>query len=127
MSEEQNLNEENVNKNIPPPQDIEPPESEINKSDIPKSEKKMEVHHHPHIEKKKFMEYFREFLMLFLAVTLGFFAENLREYRTERNKETEYIASFIKNLIKDTADLNAEIASDNNLIEGLQYPLSGFL
>jgi len=33
----------------------------------------MEVHHHPHVEKKKFKEYFLEFLMIFLAVTLGFF------------------------------------------------------
>lgn len=39
----------------------------------------MEVHHHPHVEKKNFKEYFLEFLMIFLAVTLGFFAESLRE------------------------------------------------
>ncbi len=28
----------------------------------------MEVHHHPHVEKKNFKEYFLEFLMIFLAV-----------------------------------------------------------
>ena len=39
----------------------------------------MEVHHHPNVEKKNFKEYFLEFLMIFLAVTLGFFAENIRE------------------------------------------------
>ncbi len=33
----------------------------------------MEVHHHPQVEKKNFKEYFLEFLMIFLAVTLGFF------------------------------------------------------
>lgn len=83
-------------------------------------QKNMEVHHpHGPLEKKKFMEYFWEFLMLFLAVTLGFFAENLREYQSERGKEKEYITSFIKNLIQDTTDLNNEIASDNNLINGL--------
>jgi hypothetical protein len=46
----------------------------------------MEVHHHPHLphgEKKKFKEYFLEFLMIFLAVTLGFFAENVREHFDE--------------------------------------------
>ena len=32
----------------------------------------MEVHHHPNVEKKNFKEYFLEFLMIFLAVTLGF-------------------------------------------------------
>ena len=41
--------------------------SEISKSEI----ENMEVHHHPHVEKKNFKEYFLEFLMIFLAVTLG--------------------------------------------------------
>jgi len=40
----------------------------------------MEVHHHPdlHHKPKKWKEYFLEFLMIFLAVTLGFFAESYR-------------------------------------------------
>ena len=43
----------------------------------------MEVHHHPTIEKKNFKEYLLEFIMIFLAVTMGFIAENLREHFTE--------------------------------------------
>ena len=41
----------------------------------------MEVHHHPdlHHNRKKFQEYFLEFLMIFLAVSMGFIAENTRE------------------------------------------------
>ena len=39
----------------------------------------MEVHHHPKPGKKNFKEYFLEFLMIFLAVSLGFFAEQIRE------------------------------------------------
>ena len=39
----------------------------------------MEVHHHPNVEKKNFKEYFFEFLMIFLGVTLGFIAENIRK------------------------------------------------
>src|SRR5215471_5281072 len=54
--------------------------SDITTSDIPN----MEVHHHPHVEKKRFKEYFLEFLMIFLAVTLGFFAENIREHFAEK-------------------------------------------
>jgi len=38
----------------------------------------MEAHNHTH-QPKKWKEYISEFLMLFTAVTLGFFAENLRE------------------------------------------------
>ncbi len=36
----------------------------------------MEVHHHLHVERENFKEYFLEFLMIFLVVTLGFFAES---------------------------------------------------
>jgi hypothetical protein len=46
----------------------------------------MEVHHHPHVEKKGFKEYCLEFLMIFLAVTLGFFAENIREHIAEKKE-----------------------------------------
>ena len=42
----------------------------------------MEVQKHPrHVtRKKKSGEYFLEFLMIFLAVFLGFIAENIREH-----------------------------------------------
>jgi len=40
---------------------------------INQKSKTMEVHHHPdlHHKKKNFKEYFLEFLMIFLAVTLN--------------------------------------------------------
>jgi hypothetical protein len=65
----------------------------------------MEVHHHPKAENKGFKEYFFEFLMIFLAVTLGFFAENIREHRVERSREKQYITSMIADLKKDSAYL----------------------
>ena len=46
----------------------------------------MEVHHHSH-HPKKWKEYITEFLMLFLAVTLGFLAEYLREVYDLDNTE----------------------------------------
>ncbi|TMI95556.1 MAG: hypothetical protein E6H08_06325 [Bacteroidetes bacterium] len=69
----------------------------------------MEVHHHPKVEKKNFKEYFLEFLMIFLAVTLGFFAENFREHQVENDRELEYIKSL-------TADLNDDIHNLDSLI-----------
>ncbi len=68
----------------------------------------MEVHHHPdhHHRKKHGKEYFLEFLMIFLAVTLGFFAENLREYFTDRTKEKEYMQGIVNDLKADTVLLN---------------------
>jgi len=40
----------------------------------------MEVHHHPHVEKKSFKEYILEGIMIFIAVSMGFAAESLREH-----------------------------------------------
>ena len=47
----------------------------------------MEVHTHTHTARKKWTHYFWEFLMLFLAVTLGFFVENQREHLIEHGRE----------------------------------------
>ncbi|HEY2727325.1 MAG TPA: hypothetical protein VGI61_09145 [Parafilimonas sp.] len=66
----------------------------------------MEVHHHPHVEKKNFKEYFFEFLMIFLAVTLGFFAESLRENINDTEKEKHYMVSLVKDLETDTASVS---------------------
>jgi hypothetical protein len=66
----------------------------------------MEVHHHPNVERKNFKEYFLEFLMIFLAVTMGFFAESYREYFLTKEKEKQYIESFHEDLKTDTARLN---------------------
>jgi hypothetical protein len=62
----------------------------------------MEVHHHPNMEKKNFKEYFLEFLMIFLAVTMGFFAENIREYMSDREKEHGNISGLVRNLAMDS-------------------------
>ena len=69
----------------------------------------MEVHHHPHVEKKGFKEYFLEFLMIFLAVTLGFFAENIREKITEHKRAKIYAGTMVNDLRTDTSALKAYI------------------
>ena len=78
----------------------------------------MEVHHHPQVGKKNFKEYFLEFLMIFLAVTLGFFAENIREHFTETRKGKEYAISYKEDLVKDTAIIESIISILNRDIEG---------
>jgi hypothetical protein len=94
-------------------------EEEINKSEIPKSEITMEVHHHPHVEKKGFKEYLLEGLMIFVAVTAGFFAESYREYLGDRTKEHEYIASILVDIKTDTALSNKVLLSLNRTKLGL--------
>jgi len=85
----------------------------------------MEVHHHPdiHHKPKKWKEYFLEFLMIFLAVTLGFIAENLREHITDSAKEKQYITGFIRNVKDDTANLRHVIEFDKRQVKGVDSML----
>ena len=75
----------------------------------------MEVHKHPHhvTHKKKWGEYFIEFLMLFLAVYLGFLAENYREHQVEKERGKQYIESFYQDLKTDTAKISFIINFDS--------------
>lgn len=61
----------------------------------------MEVHHHPdlHHKEKNFKEYFLEFLMIFLAVTMGFIAESVREHFSETKTAHEYLESYRNDLL----------------------------
>ena len=65
----------------------------------------MEVHHHSH-HPKKWKEYVTEFIMLFAAVTLGFFAENIREHFAEEQKANDLIETVAKDLKSDLDQLN---------------------
>ena len=75
---------------------------------IQPNEENMEVHKHPHhvTHKKKWGEYLLEFFMLFLAVFLGFVAENWREHMVENKKEMEYMHALSLDLKSDTALIN---------------------
>jgi hypothetical protein len=84
----------------------------------------MEIHHHPQVEKKSFKEYFLEFLMIFLAVTMGFFAESLRENITDNVKEKEYIGSFIQNLKDDTTMMENVLKENKMKIDKLKKLMS---
>jgi hypothetical protein len=71
----------------------------------------MEVHKHPHhvTHKKKWGEYVLEFLMLFLAVFLGFIAENQREHMVEHNREKKYMENLYLDLKKDSTSIQNEL------------------
>lgn len=81
----------------------------------------MEVHHHPdlHHKKKNFKEFFLEFIMIFLAVSLGFIAENVRESISNHEKEKGYVQSLINNLTDDTATMHMVLRENNRKIDTL--------
>ena len=70
----------------------------------------MEVHHpHSHTEKRKWATYVWEFLMLFLAVFFGFFAENRREHISEANRARQYAKSLLNDMREDSFELRSAI------------------
>src|SRR4051794_2235619 len=77
----------------------------------------MEAHHsHQVLHKKKWAEYLLEFFMLFLAVFLGFVAENIREHAVEKERARQYAASLVHDLEKDTAMVQIDIMQIKNAI-----------
>lgn len=67
----------------------------------------MEVHHHSHTARKKVAHYFWEFFMLFLAVSLGFLVENMREHRTESRREKALMKAMLLDLDADIRQINS--------------------
>ena len=87
----------------------------------------MEVHAHTHTARKKWTHYFWEFLMLFLAVTLGFFVENQREHYVEHQRELQYMRSMVEDLKLDTTELTVHIrmrTERDAMIDSLVYLLT---
>lgn len=66
----------------------------------------MEVHHHSHTPRKKWTHFFWEFFMLFLAVTLGFFVENMREHRIESRREKSLMKAMLLDLKSDIIQID---------------------
>jgi hypothetical protein len=66
----------------------------------------MEVHHTHHpTHKKKWSEYIIEFVMLFAAVTLGFFAENVREHQVVIERKNQNLEAMIEDLRSDSVQI----------------------
>src|ERR1700757_2827643 len=87
----------------------------------------MEVHHQGHIAKKNFKEHLFEFFMLFLAVTLGFFVENIREHLIENSREKDYVHSIGEDLQQDIYQLDSVIARrtiKNEMMDSILYLLN---
>src|SRR3954469_4702758 len=79
----------------------------------------MEVHHHPSVHKKNFKEFLLEFVMIFLAVTLGFIAENVRESISNHEQEKHYIESLINDLKEDTTTMSIVLEENSAKLDSL--------
>ena len=90
-----NIDEQPIDNQI---NDTEP----VNQNQVAEN---MEVHHHAHHEhgKRNWKSYFWEFLMLFLAVSLGAYVENIRESNLHEKEVKTHIYSLITDLQTDIA------------------------
>jgi uncharacterized membrane protein YheB (UPF0754 family) len=75
----------------------------------------MEVHHHSH-KPKNWKEYITEFIMLFAAVTLGFFAENIREHQVIDNHKNQNLITMIDDLKQDSVQIDKRIDEYTNAL-----------
>jgi len=71
----------------------------------------MDVHHHPHPEKKGLKEYILEGLMIFIAVSLGFVAETMREHISENSKARELAVNLYKEIYSDSITVAQKVAA----------------
>lgn len=96
-----------------------PPSESKDQSQIehPTPEIKMEVHHHPEVEKKTFKEYLLEGLMIFIAVMMGFFAENIRENITNNEHARQLTSQLVQDLKTDTARLNGIYQAQTDVLK----------
>lgn len=101
-------------------------------SHIPSPQIEMEVQHHPQLDHnpKPWKEYLLEGLMIFIAVMMGFIAENVREAITNHQHVRELTSQLVRDLKSDTAQLNniytfeTDILKTNDtLVNLLQQPL----
>jgi hypothetical protein len=76
----------------------------------------MEVHHHSH-KPKNWKEYITEFIMLFAAVTLGFFAENIREHSIISHRIEQNKVAILKDLEQDAITIDSILIDEQNAIK----------
>jgi len=93
----------------------------------------MEVHHHPQLEHKPkpWKEYLLEGFMIFIAVMMGFIAENIREAIDNHEHVQQLTSQLVQDMKADGAKLDTIhmqekliMNSDDSLITMLQQPLA---
>ena len=105
IPKEQPVNKEPVNENISSAEPVAEVQQRETKNEKQETEN-MEVHHHAHDpaaphHKKSWKSYFWEFLMLFLAISLGFYAENVRESMLHKKEVKTQLNSMLSDLQSD--------------------------
>ncbi len=93
---------------------------EIKKNDNNSNNQEMEVHVKPQENRGfKFKLFLYEFFIIFLAVSLSFIVENIRERYIEHHKEVQYIQSLVNDIRIDTLELSRVSKTNADQINGI--------
>ena len=65
----------------------------------------MEAHYEPKEKKKNWKDYLLDLLMMFIGISLGFAAENIRESRQEKHRIKEFMCKVSLDLKSDIAEI----------------------
>lgn len=76
----------------------------------------MEVQHHKHTHHKKWSQYFWDFFMLFLAITLGFVVENRREHYIEHKRMERYLANVLQDVKSNITQLDSLVKENGRML-----------
>lgn len=116
--------------NRPPAEKVEKPslsvppvagdETNENTIEIVNQANNMEAYHpHGKHHPRKFKDYMVEFIMMFIAISGGFFMENLRERVVDRHKEHAYMVRLIRDVKEDTLNIKRIMRINERQMHGL--------
>ena len=104
--------------------DLQKVSEKVEKENIKEQNKNlenMEVHHIKHEENHRYSIkiFLYEFLIIFLAVTISFFVENIRERYLDHHKEVQYVQSLLNDIKIDTVQLSQIIKNNSEQVKGI--------
>ncbi len=110
-------------QNAAPPDSYRDPAADNSSSEIvnhqPEIDTTMEVHHHPELDHKPrpFKEYLLEGFMIFIAVMMGFIAENIRESIDNNEQVHQLTSQLAQDLKADTSQLNDIYSEESQILK----------
>lgn len=123
-----NLEDKNVDYSTIHPQENVPEEKTLpnntEKSESTHPKETIEVHHHPKVEKKRVKEYLMEGLFIFIAVSLGFIADNIREHFSNKKIEKRNMELIADNLRGDIENIKENIRYNEEKVKILDTLIS---
>lgn len=123
-----NLEDKNVDYSTIHPQENVPEEKTLpnntEKSESTHPKETIEVHHHPKVEKKRVKEYLMEGLFIFIAVSLGFIADNIREHFSNKEIEKRNMELIADNLRGDIENIKENIRYNEEKVKILDTLIS---